>query len=300
MEKEINTEWVNTVLNSESKKEYSGDLLAIDWLRGGKDYKRQLAFKVLPANSKENKIFSWIVGTHWLNHNNVTTRFVCPEQTAHLKKNNVKCPICEAKRRLLKAGFTDEELSVQGKFGLMPIFDPRIQSNIKVVVIASDTRQDWDKSHISILQQNGSFLTKWMVEKYIDKEIPDFTAWTGNLIKFTRPQDNSKWERDVAFTQFVSNEDVLAKLKEENEALVMPDLWKMPDDQAFIEVTQIVAEMEKDFMKAKSITESTVAVPNVEAVKKINTYESNHDEVSFAPSYDETSDSDIDDDTIPF
>ena len=57
MEKEINTEWVNTVLNSESKKEYSGDLPTIDWLRGGKDYKRQLIFKVLPANSKENKIF---------------------------------------------------------------------------------------------------------------------------------------------------------------------------------------------------------------------------------------------------
>ena len=48
MEKEINTEWVNTVLNSESKKEYSGDLPTIDWLRSGKDYKRQLIFKVLP------------------------------------------------------------------------------------------------------------------------------------------------------------------------------------------------------------------------------------------------------------
>ena len=54
--KEINSEWANIVLNEMSKSEYSGDLPEIEWLRGGKDFKRQLAFKVLPANSKENKI----------------------------------------------------------------------------------------------------------------------------------------------------------------------------------------------------------------------------------------------------
>ena len=258
MEKEINTEWVNTVLNSESKKEYSGDLPTIDWLRSGKDYKRQLIFKVLPANSKENKIFSWIVGTHWLNTENGTKRFVCPEQTPHLKSVGVKCPICEAKRRLLKAGFTDEDLSVQGKFGLIPVFDPRIQSNMKVVVTSSDTRQDWDKAHVSILQQNGSFLTKWMVEKHIDKEIPDFTRWEdSNLIKFSRPMDNSKWERDVTFVRFNPTEDVLTKLKEENEALVMPDLWKMPDDQAIIEITGIVNTIEENYMKVKEACTTT-------------------------------------------
>ena len=258
MEKEINTEWVNTVLNSESKKEYSGDLPTIDWLRSGKDYKRQLIFKVLPANSKENKIFSWIVGTHWLNTENGTKRFVCPEQTPHLKSAGVKCPICEAKRRLLKAGFTDEDLSVQGKFGLIPVFDPRIQSTMKVVVTSSDTRQDWDKAHVSILQQNGSFLTKWMVEKHIDKEIPDFTRWEdSNLIKFSRPMDNSKWERDVTFVRFNPTEDVLTKLKEENEALVMPDLWKMPDDQAIIEITGIVNTIEENYMKVKEACATT-------------------------------------------
>ena len=261
--KEINSEWANIVLNEMSKSEYSGDLPEIEWLRGGKDFKRQLAFKVLPANSKENKIFSWIIGTHWLTVGNTTKRFVCPEQTPHLKKAGVKCPICEAKRRLLQAGFTEDELCTQGKFGPIPVFDPRIQSNVKVIVAQSDTRTDWDRSHISILQQNGSFLTKWLVEKYTDREIPDFLVWeNSNYIKFSRPSDNSKWDREVSFAQYKPTPEMIARLKDENEALTMSELWKLPDDQSIVEVTNMVKELEDKYREAKNAFTSNVENSN--------------------------------------
>lgn len=252
MSKEINVEWMNALLNDNNHKtESQNELPTIDWIQNNKKFKRSLKFKVLPANSKENSIFGWIVGTHW-NLGDENKRFICPEQTMHLKKLGIKCPVCEAKRRLRAAGFTDEELSKQGKFGLIPIFDPAITSNVKVVVTESDLISDWDKAHVSILQQKGSFLVKWLVERYADKDTPDFLQYErSNIIKFSRDTDNSRWNRDVSFATLDASPEVIAKLKEENEALVMPDLWKAPTDQEILEITEIVKKMEENVRAAK-------------------------------------------------
>lgn len=253
MSKEINIEWMNTVLNEGAARNNNQreETTTIDWVQNNKKFKRNLKFKLIPANSKENKVFGWIVGTHW-NLGPENKRFICPEQTMHLKHLGIKCPVCEAKRRLKAAGFTDEELSKQGKFGLLPIFDPAITSNVKVVVMDTDMVSDWDKAHISVLQQKGSFLVKWLVERYTDKDTPDLLQYErSNIIKFSRDTDNSRWDRDVTFATFEPSIDVINKLKEENEELVMSDLWKAPTDQEILETTEIVKKMEEDIRAAK-------------------------------------------------
>lgn len=261
MAKVINTEWMMSVLNENIAKRHSmaEELSKIDWVQNGKSFKCDLKFKVIPANSKENNIFSYTVGTHWLNHNGQNKRFVCPETTNHLKNLGVKCPVCEAKRRLLAQGFTEEDLSVQGKFGLIPVFNPKLTSNVKVVVYESDLRQDWDKQHISVLQQNGSFLTRWLVQQYADNETPDFMQWDrSNLIKFTRPTESGKWDRNVSFSTAEFSPEVIAKLREENEALTLPDLWKMPTDEEILDITAFVGGMEQDYLSARQTMKNAV------------------------------------------
>lgn len=252
-EKNVNLEWVQELLNTGAKKmDFSGELPEIDWVQNGKSFKKQLVFKLLPANSKENGVFSFIVGTHWLEIEGKNRRFVCPEQTMHLKKQGVRCPICEAKRKLLAQGFKEEELCKQGKYGPIPVFDPKLTSNVKVVVLSSDLKNDWDKRHVSLLQQNGSFLTRWMVEKYMDNDTPDLLNWEqSNAIKFNRTSDNGRFDRELTFQTFAPTEDVIAKLKEENEALTLPDLWKMPTDQEILEMRQAMQDMEKQYLNAR-------------------------------------------------
>lgn len=252
-EKNVNLEWVQELLNTGAKKmDFSGELPEIDWVQNGKSFKKQLVFKLLPANSKENGVFSFIVGTHWLEIEGRTRRFVCPEQTMHLKKPGARCPICETKRKLLAQGFKEEELCKQGKYGPIPVFDPKLTSNVKVVVLASDLKNDWDKKHVSLLQQNGSFLTRWMVEKYMDNDTPDLLNWEqSNAIKFNRTSDNGRFERELTFQTFTPTEDVIAKLKEENEALTLPDLWKMPTDQEILEMRQAMQDIEKQYLNAR-------------------------------------------------
>lgn len=252
-EKNVNLEWVQELLNTGAKKmDFSGELPEIDWVQNGKSFKKQLVFKLLPANSKENGVFSFIVGTHWLEIEGKNRRFVCPEQTMHLKKQGVRCPICEAKRKLLAQGFKEEELCKQGKYGPIPVFDPKLTSNVKVVVLSSDLKNDWDKKHVSLLQQNGSFLTRWMVEKYMDNDTPDLLNWEqSNAIKFNRTSDNGRFDRELTFQTFTPSEDVIAKLKEENEALTLPDLWKMPTDQEILEMRQAMQDMEKQYLNAR-------------------------------------------------
>ena len=255
MEKSYNEEWMKDILgrSKEAMDDSSGSLPEIDWVSYKRGFKKKLTFKLMPANLKENNVFSAIVATHWLVlPDGKTKRFVCPEETVHLKGQHVKCPICEAKRKLKAMGFTDEQLSVQGKFGLVPVFDPKYTSNAKVVVLSSDEKQDWDKAHISILQQNGTFMTVWLAQKYASNEIPNFTELaSSNSITFSRPTDSGKWEREFNFTMFTPSPDVLEKLKEENEALTLPDLWKMPSDQEFMEVSQIVDDMQKNYIAAR-------------------------------------------------
>lgn len=252
-EKNVNLEWVQELLNTGAKKmDFSGELPEIDWVQNGKSFKKQLVFKLLPANSKENGVFSFIVGTHWLEIEGRNRRFVCPEQTMHLKKQGVRCPICEAKRKLLAQGFKEEELCKQGKYGPIPVFDPKLTSNVKVVVLSSDLKNDWDKKHVSLLQQNGSFLTRWMVEKYMDNDTPDLLNWEqSNAIKFNRTSDNGRFDRELTFQTFTPSEDVIAKLKEENEALTLPDLWKMPTDQEILEMRQAMQDMENQYLNAR-------------------------------------------------
>lgn len=252
--KEINTEWMNMLLNDRNQKQaYQNDLPKLDWVSNNKGFKHNIKFKVLPANSKENKIFSWIVGTHW-NLGPENKRFVCPEQTPHLHKLGITCPICEAKRKLLAEGFTQEELSKQGKFGLIPVFDPVITSSVKVVMVESDMNQNWDKAHVSILQQKGTFLTRWLVEKYADSETPDFLQWEdSNLIKFTRETDNGTWQREISFAKYQEPANIIAKLQEENEAIVMPDLWKAPTDKEILEIRAVASNMIDEYRSAKNV-----------------------------------------------
>lgn len=255
MEKSYNEEWMKDILSrsKEAMDDSSGSYPSTEWVQYKKGFKKSITFKLMPPNTKENNVFSHIVAQHWIQTSDgKTKRFVCPEETVHLKGQHVKCPVCEAKRKLKAMGFTDEQLSVEGKFGLVPVFDPKFTSNAKVVVLQSDEKQDWDKAHISVLQQNGTFMTVWLAQKYASSEIPNFTELTSsNPIKFSRPTDSGKWEREFSFTMFTPSQDVAAKLREENEALTLPDLWKMPSDQEFMEMSQLMESMEKNYIAAR-------------------------------------------------
>ena len=187
--KQINSEWMNELnkFDKQSAPQKQETSSSIEWLNVNKAYKKNISFKVMPANSKENNVWAYVVGTHW-DLGSDKMRFVCPEQTLHLRNHEVICPICEAKRKLKAMGFTDEQLSKEGKFGPMPIFDPKITSNIKVVALESDLQQ-FDKKHVSILQQNGSFMARWLAEKYGSPDIPDFlTLEKSNTIRFSRDE----------------------------------------------------------------------------------------------------------------
>jgi len=261
MEKSYNEEWMKDILSrsKEAMDDSSGSYPSTEWVQYKKGFKKSITFKLMPANSKENNVFSHIVAQHWIQTSDgKTKRFVCPEETVHLKGQHVKCPVCEAKRKLKALGFTDEQLSVEGKFGLVPVFDPKFTSNAKVVVLQSDEKQDWDRAHISVLQQNGTFMTVWLAQKYASNEIPNFTELaSSNPIKFSRPTDSGKWEREFSFNVFNPSSDVLAKLKEENEALTLPDLWKMPSDQEFIEISQLMEDMQKNYLAARDTMTNT-------------------------------------------
>ncbi len=260
MDKVINYDWMKelSAFDKQSAPQKQENDSKIEWLNVNKAYKKNISFKVMPANSKENGIFAFVVGTHWnLGPDNM--RFVCPEQTLHLRHNEVKCPICEAKRRLKAMGFTDEELSTEGKFGPISVFDPKITSNIKVVALESDM-QTFDKKHISILQQNGSYTARWLAEKYNSPDVPNFLALEeSNPIKFSRDRDNGKWEREFSFITCKFDEVALQTLKEENEALTMQDLWKMPSDEEILKANEIAEKMVNSYIESKKQVEEAAS-----------------------------------------
>lgn len=261
MVKEINENWANEILKGNREMQTNNESTkAIEFIKNNNGFKRELYFKAVPANSKENKIFCHIVGTHWLTDENGNfVRFVCPETTQHLKHEGITCPICEAKRKLLAEGFKEEELCNQGKYGPVPVFDPKVTSNLKVVVIKSDTNE-WDRAHISVLQQNTDFLTKWMVRQYKNDDNPNFLAWDrSNIFSFTRQSDNGKWERDLGFKTFEPTPDVIELLKKENEELTMFDLWKMPVDEDFLKVSEMVNKICDNYREAKNALINGVA-----------------------------------------
>ena len=251
MVKEINEEWAKQVIAMDENKSTENSPSKIDWVRCGSSFQKEIRFKVLPANSRENKIFSYITGMHWNIGPNSDKFAVCTEQTMHLKHLGIKCPICEAKRKLLSMGFKNEDLCTQGKFGPAPVFDPVVSSNVKVVVISSDLKE-WDCQHVSILQQKSSFLTKWLINQYNDTNVPDFLAWeNSNIFKFSRERERGNWERTATFATFNPTSDVIQKLKEENEALYMPDIWKAPNDTEYLELKDLADKMVQGYLNAR-------------------------------------------------
>lgn len=256
MVKEINENWANEILRGSGnmKQDSESTTKPVEFVRNNSGFKRELAFKVVAPNSKENKIFCHIVGTHWLtDENNNSVRFVCPEQTLHLKHEGLTCPVCEAKRNLIAQGFKEEELTTQGKYGPIPVFDPKITSNMKIVVLSSDTVETWDKAHISVLSQNSDFLTKWILRQYKRDDVPNFLAWDkSNCIVFNRQSDNGKWERSISFKCFEPSVETIEALKKENEELTMFDLWKMPVDEDFLNISKVANTLADGFRKAKN------------------------------------------------
>jgi len=253
--KQINMEWMESLLkdDKQAKKDAAPALTPIDWVQNGKAFKREVKFKLLPGNSKENNIFSTIAAQHWNLGPNKDLHMICPEQTSHLKNLGIKCPICEAKRKLLAMGFKEDELKTEGKYGPIPVFDPVLTSNIKAVVLDTDLKKDWDQAHVSILQQKGTYLTRWLVEKYMDAETPDLLQWeASNTIRFYRSTDNGKWEREISFGQFMPSAEVVAKLKEENENLTLSDVWKAPSDEEMLKMRQVAEDMVNEYVNAKN------------------------------------------------
>lgn len=259
--KQINMEWMQSLLSDDKKEvQQKSTLPSIDWVQNGKSFKRDIKFKLVAGNSKENNIFSTIVGQHWNLGPNKDQRIICPETTSHLKNLNIKCPVCEAKRRLLAMGFKEEELTTEGKYGPIPVFDPVLTSNVKAVVMSTDLKNDWDQAHISILQQKGTYLTRWLVEKYMDSETPDLLQWEdSNTIRFSRTTDNAKWEREVSFGKFSPAYDVISKLKEENEGLTLPEIWKAPSDEELLKMREIVENMIAEYKNARDAMNNPAA-----------------------------------------
>ena len=96
MEKVYNEEWMKDILgrSKEAMDDSSGSLPEIDWVQYKKGFKKSITFKLMPANMKENNVFSAIVATHWIQMpDGKTKRFICPEETVHLKGQHVKCPV---------------------------------------------------------------------------------------------------------------------------------------------------------------------------------------------------------------
>jgi len=265
MEKEINQDMVKqfgTKTKETEKQETPQN--NVEWVNT-KDYKRMIKFRIFPANSKEN---GWIggafsSGAHWLEYDGERIRYQCPEQTA--PNSGIVCPVCQMRRDLKKAGFTDEEMSRDGRFGPENIFAPRLSSTIKCVVIDTDQKHDWDKSHISLLQQNGKGLLNWLTDEYTNPEKPNFTDWTkGSIIKFSRDQDNGKWNREVlpdsiAFNLWNAPEEVVEKVKKENEEITTSELFRLPTDEQTIKVKEMLHKIESDIRGKHQMNKFTQA-----------------------------------------
>lgn len=268
MEKEINQDMVKKFATKQKTENTNTEQQNnIDWVNT-RDYKRMIKFRIFPANSKENKQIggAFSSGAHWLEHNGEKIRYQCPEKT--FPESGVVCPVCQMRRELQKAGYTDEDMSKPGKFGPENIFLPRLSSTVKCVVIDTDLKHDWDKGHISLLQQNGTMLITWLVDKYINPEIPNFTDWTkGSIIKFSRDQDTGKWDREVlpdsvAFNLWNAPQDVLEKVQQENEDITTAELFHLPTDEQTIQVKAMLENIKADIV-AKKTASTTTETPNI-------------------------------------
>lgn len=257
MEKEINQDMVNRYATKTTETTNEQQQNNIDWVNT-RDYKKMIKFRVFPANSKENKKIggAFSSGAHWLEYNGEKVRYQCPEKT--FPESGIECPVCKMQRELKAMGYTEEDMSKDGRFGPENIFRPRLSSTVKCVVIDTDLKHDWDRSHISLLQQNGTALITWLVDEYINPEKPNFTDWTkGSIIKFSRDTDNGKWNREVlpdsvAFNLWNAPTDVVEKVQKENEDITTAELFRMPSDEQTIKVKQILESIKADIIAKKN------------------------------------------------
>lgn len=263
MKESINLEWASQFQTQNKESSTQNNQQNVEWI-GSKDFKTMIKFKLLPANSKENRKpgGAVITGTHWNLGPQQDQRFLCPEHT--FPEKGAVCPVCQLKRDLLHQGFTEEELTRSGKFGPMPLFDATITSSVKVIVIDTDLKHDWDQSHISVLQMKGDYLIKWIVQQYMSPETEDFLDWNlGATIKFSRENEKSKWNRvilptSVEFNRWNPSNEVKEKIKVENEEFTLADLWKFPTDEQFLKIKQICDDTRTALVNTKEMQTKTV------------------------------------------
>ena len=261
MEKEINQDMVNKYA-TKPQTDNSQEQQNIEWVNAH-DYKRMIKFRVFPANSKENKKIAGAFqsGAHWLEYNGDKIRYQCPERT--FPESGVECPVCKLRRELKALGYTDEDMSKEGRFGPENILLPRLSSTVKCVVIDTDLKHDWDKAHVSLLQQNGTGLITWLVDEYINPEKPNFTDWIkGSIIKFSRDTDNGKWNREVlpdsvAFNLWNASEETVTKVQGQNEEITTADLFHMPTDEQNLKVKEFLDGIKEEIIAKKKATDES-------------------------------------------
>ena len=75
---------------------------------------------------------------------------------------------------------------------------------------------------------------------------------------YQHTSEQGKWDREFSFQAWTPSPDVVAKLKEENEQLTLPDLWKMPSDTDIMQMNQIMEDTIQEYLKARQAMNGTV------------------------------------------
>lgn len=267
---ELDIQWATDAGFVTSAKNAS-DSRQVEFLKKKEHYNLTLKFKVLPGNSQENGHLGALTARHWnIGPNNEIMSCLCVEKM--FPDKHIECPVCKLKRELLAAGFKPEDLTKPGAFGPVDIFAPQIQTNLKVVMIDSDgTSNKWDQSHVSVLTMNGDALIKWLVQSYLSEDVPNFLdIENGNLIKFSRDSEKSKWDKTImdSAIKWDHTPETLEKIKAENEALTLTDLWKFPSDEEFLKLQNVCAQWKDQFMASKKLVQeaTTQAVSSLDSV----------------------------------
>lgn len=263
LEKEFNEEQYKKYAK---RNEYGNSQTpSVDWV-GSKQFKRLIKFRVFPANSKEDKRIGggFVSGVHWIaDDSGKQFRYQCPEET--FPESGVVCPVCQMRRELEAAGYTQEELSTNGIFGPVSIFKPRKMSAIKCLVTETDLVHNWDQAHISILQQNGDYMLEWLVRELANREKPNFADWErGAVIKFSRDTDNGKWNREVLpdsvdFNLWHPTPEILQKVKNENEQITVSELYRLPTDTQTMEIKEVLTQVKARIQREHGIKGTNTA-----------------------------------------
>lgn len=262
---ELNITWAQEGGYVSSNKG-SSESRQIEFLKKKEHYNTSLKFKVLPGNSQENGHLGVVTARHWnIGPNNEIMSCLCVEKM--FPEKHVECPVCKLKRELMALGFKAEDLTKPGAFGPVDIFAPQLQTNLKVVMIDSDgTSNRWDQSHVSVLTMNGDALIKWLVQSYLSEDVPNFLdIENGNLIKFSRESEKSKWEKTIldSAIKWEHTPEMLEKIKGENEALTLSDFWKFPSDEEFLKLQNVCTSWKEQFLASqKSIAENNAQAIN--------------------------------------